>query len=166
MLTFDRHQKWSTYRMECDDLWREHYEDLCRDEGRMKMRPDEAAYRALDEAGSLDILIAREAGIMVGYALSVVRPHLHYADTLIGIEDAYFLTARLRKGMAGVRLIREWEASMRARGCSLIFCMVKDGVGMRYRDRRPDSGPLDNRPIFERLGFGLDGYMMAKWLDV
>lgn len=148
-LTFQT-ESWADYRRDCQPLWREHYDELAARKDRMAMKPDERAYMAAEANGALDILTARETGRMVGYIISVVRPHMHYADTLCGFEDAYFLAASHRKGMAGVRLLRAWEARMRARGVQLIFAYTKPF--------------LDLRPIFERLGFDLTDYVMGKWI--
>lgn len=130
-------EPWGQYRAGCDRLWAEHYEEIAVDKG-MVMKPDEPAYEALERAGQLHVLVGREHGRMVGYVTSVVRPHLHYADTLVGFEDAYFLTKEARRGFAGVTMIREWLAAMRARGCYKAFIMTKPF--------------LDMGPLFERLG--------------
>lgn len=146
MITWQR-EDWASYRRDCDGLWVEHYDEIAVQKS-MKMKPDEPAYRALDASGQLDVLVGRKDGQMVGYVLSVVRPHLHYADSLCGFEDGYFLTKPERRGMAGVRLIREWEASMRARGCQRWFIMTKPF--------------LDMGPVLKRLGYSLTDYVYAK----
>jgi len=149
MITWQR-ETWASYRAECDALWREHYDEIAVQKA-MRMKPDEPAYRALDATGQLDVLVGRKAGVMVGYILSVVRPHLHYADTLCGFEDSYFLTKPERRGMAGVRLLREWEASMRQRGCFKWFIETKPF--------------LDMGPVLTRLGYRPSGYMYAKSVE-
>lgn len=149
MLTFQA-EPWDIYFRDCQALWREHYEELCLRQERMKMKPDVAAYERLEAAGQLHILVAREAGEMVGYILSVVRPHLHYADVLCGFEDAYFLRKTHRRGMAGARLLREWEKAMKARGCQLAFAMTKPWLDMGL--------------LFERLGFAKSDHVYAKWI--
>lgn len=138
------------YVRDCQGLWAEHYAELALRKDRMQMRPDVRAYEAMEAAGALSILTAREGGQMVGYVLSVIRPHLHYADTLCGFEDAYFLAKSHRRGMTGVRMLRAWEAEMRRRGAKLIFAMTKPW--------------LDMSPIFKRLGFEVSDIMFAKWI--
>lgn len=149
MITYQL-EPWSAYYRDCQALWVEHYEELAVRKERMAMKPDVAAYQRLEAAGALSILTARDDGRMVGYILSTVRPHLHYADVLCGFEDAYFLSKSHRKGMTGVRLLREWEKAMRARGVQLVFAMTKPW--------------LDMRPLFERLGFSQSDYVMSKWI--
>lgn len=150
MITFHS-EDWETYFRDCQELWREHYEEIAVDK-RMEMKPNVPVYEALEAAGELDILTARCEGRMVGYVLSLVRPHLHYANTLCGFEDAYFLSKPYRRGMAGVRMIKAWDARMRARGCWKWFIMCKPF--------------LDLAPVLTRLGFGLSDYVYAKTAEV
>ena len=149
-VTFQR-ETWADYFRDCQALWVEHYDELALRKDRMKMKPDVPAYEAMEAAGILDILTVREDGEMIGYVLSAVRPHLHYADTLCGFEDAYFLRKISRRGMLGVRMIREWLMAMRARWCVVAYGMTKPW--------------LDNGPIFERLGGKLSDNVYAFWLE-
>lgn len=150
MITFHT-EDWATYFRDCQTLWVEHYEEVAVAKDRMAMKPNVPVYEALERAGELDILVARSEGRMVGYILSVIRPHLHYADVLCGFEDAYFLSRPHRKGLAGVRLFQAWEKRMRARGCQKWFLMTKPF--------------LDMGPILKRLGYGLSDYVYAKSVE-
>ncbi len=113
------------------------------------MKPDIAAYEALEAAGALSILVARDQGKMVGYFLTSVRRHLHYADVLCGFEDAYFMSKAYR-GASGVRMLKAWERAMRARGVQLLFVMTKPW--------------LDRSPLFVRMGFKTSDYVLSKWI--
>lgn len=148
-VTFTR-ERWATYRAECDELWREHYDELALRKSHMQMKPDEEAYRALDQLGILDIVVARDGPRMVGYVISVVRRHMHYADVLVGYEDAYFLAKSHRHGLTGLRLLQAWVAAMRARKVALLFAMTKPW--------------LDMSPLFKRLGFTLSDLMYSLWI--
>lgn len=103
----------------------EHYEEIAADKDRMPMRPDIKRFEALEAEGQLQVLVAREAGKMVGYAVFIVSPHPHYADVLCGFEDAYFLTKSLRKGWAGIKLLRESIRLLKARGVKRVFVHTK-----------------------------------------
>lgn len=149
MITYHS-ETWASYFADCQELWHEHWLELAVRKERMQMKPDVEAYMALEASGSLDILVLRSEGRMVGYVLSVVRRHLHYADVLVGLEDAYFLTKSERRGMVGVRMIREWEKRMQRRGCQLIFAMTKPW--------------LDKGLIFKRLGFAPSDHVYTKWI--
>lgn len=143
-------ESWDSYFAECQTLWREHYDELAARPDQMKMKPDVMAYRELYATGALSILVARDRGKMVGYFLTSVRRHLHYADVLCGFEDAYFLSKPYRRGMAGVRLLQAWENAMRARGVQLLFVMTKPFLDMTL--------------LLERLGFKTSDLVLAKWI--
>jgi L-amino acid N-acyltransferase YncA len=143
-------EPWEQYFRECQALWEEHYAEIAVDKDRMPMRPDIATYRALEARGQLQIVVARDDGRMIGYILSVIRPHLHYADVLTGYEDAYFLTKPHRRGMTGVNLIREAVRHMKAAGVRKVFFMTK--------------AALDMGRIFERLGFTKTDIVYSKWI--
>lgn len=132
------------------DLWAEHYAEIGADKVRMPMSPDVHFFTALDAAGALQVLTARHRGRMVGYFLTVVRPHTHYSSILCGFEDSYFLTACWRKGLTGVRLIKANEAALRARGVKKVFVMTKSFK---------DLGRL-----YERLGYVNTDHTYAKWI--
>jgi L-amino acid N-acyltransferase YncA len=143
-------EPWATYFLDCQTLWLEHYDEIAVQKDRMAMKPDVVAYQNLEQLGQLQIVTAREAGQMVGYILSVIRPHLHYADVLCGYEDAYFLAKSHRKGMAGVRLIKEAIRHMQAAGVRKAFFMTKVA--------------LDMGAIFRRLGFTETDIVYSKWI--
>lgn len=123
-------EPWAQYRAGCDGLWRQHYNEIAADKQRMPMRPDEPLYRHLESAGQLQIVVARDAGEMVGYMIFVVRPHPHYADVLCGFEDAYFVGTGHRRGWTGVKLIRESIRHLKARGAKRVFIHTKKAKDM------------------------------------
>jgi GNAT superfamily N-acetyltransferase len=143
-------EPWSIYYRDCHALWPEHWDEIAVQKDRMPMRPDVAAYQALEAAGRLQIMVVRDDGRMVGYILSVIRPHLHYADVLCGFEDAYFLTKSHRRGMIGVRLISEAVKHMQQVGCKKAFFQTKVALNMGR--------------IFEHMGFENTDLVYSKWI--
>jgi L-amino acid N-acyltransferase YncA len=143
-------EPWDTYYRDCQALWLAHWDEIAVEKHRMPMRPDVAAYQRLEAAGQLQILVARDDGRMVGYLLTVIRPHLHYADVLCGFEDAYFLAKSHRRGMTGIKLIKEAIRHMQAAGAQKAFFMTK--------------AALDMGAIFERLGFTKCDILYSKWI--
>jgi L-amino acid N-acyltransferase YncA len=143
-------EAWETYYRDCKNLWPEHYDEIAADKDRMPMRPDVATYRKLEAMGCLQIVVARDDGRMIGYVLSVIRPHMHYADVLCGYEDAYFLTKAHRRGMVGVKLLREAVEQMRRVGVRRVFFMTKVAHDMSL--------------IFERMGFIRTDVVYSRWI--
>lgn len=149
MLTFQL-EAWADYHRDCQELWAAHYLEIAVQKDRMEMRPDVAGYLAMEAQGRLQIVTVRDDGRMVGYLLSVIRPHMHYANVLCGFEDAYFLSRTHRRGLTGVKLIREGMRHMQAVGVKKAFFMTK--------------AALDMGRIFERLGFTKSDIVYSKWI--
>lgn len=149
MITFQR-ETWASYVADAGPLWCEHYDEIATDKPNMPMRPDVALYEAMESLGRLVVLTAREDGALVGYFVGLIHPHPHYADVICGTEDAYFLTARCRRGMTGVRLLKAAETQLRAAGAHLALFHTK---------ARKDLGL-----IFERLGFEKSDVIYRKRL--
>jgi GNAT superfamily N-acetyltransferase len=86
--------------------------------GEFPYDPDLESYRKLDEVGALVIFVAREAGVLVGYVLTIVMPHLQYrvrwGSGMIFIRKDY------RKPRVADRLLAFSEDSLRARGVLLV----------------------------------------------
>lgn len=140
---------WPTYYAHCQDLWKEHYEEIGTLKDRKPMSPDVPYFQFLDDNGMLQILTAWQVGRMVGYCLIVVRRHTHY-DVLGGFEDSYFLTQSARKGTVGIRLITNSLYHLRKRGVKEVYFMTKTFK---------DLGKL-----FERLGFSHTDQVYSKWI--
>jgi GNAT superfamily N-acetyltransferase len=149
MITFHI-ESWAQYEADCQELWKLHYDEIAVSKERMPMRPDVTRYKGLEASGQLMILTARKSGAMIGYYLATVMPHPHYADVLCGFEDSYFVAPAERKGMVGVRLIKEAEKRLKQRGVKKVFVMTKS-----FKDLGR---------IFERLGYEQSDICYAKWI--
>jgi GNAT superfamily N-acetyltransferase len=107
--------------------------------------PDWTRYRIIEEAGLLHCFTARdEAGELVGYLTYFLTPSMHYRTVLQAEDDAFFLRADHRKGLAGVRLFRFAEGELRRLGAKRAWAHVKED--------------FDVGPVFERLL----GYRLAE----
>jgi GNAT superfamily N-acetyltransferase len=135
-------------------LWKLHHTEVAdpRDVERIPLDPDWEKYQTLADRGCLHVTGVRENGLLVGYAFVVVDTGLHYRTTLFGHWDLYFVLpeARARNRWIGVKLFREVESVMRARG-------VK-----KMTNRRKTW--LDTGPIFRRLGWRDDEIGSSKWI--
>lgn len=138
MITF-MVEPWSACFGEMSKLWQEHWEEVAINRNSIQLDPDLDEYASLERTGALHVVVARERGAIVGYHISIVRPHLHYRRSLSAFTDVYFLRASHRKGLTGVRLIKAAEETLRARGVQKMFTGTKKH--------------LDMGPIFERLGW-------------
>ena len=143
-------ENWDSYYSDCQELWKEHYDEIAVDKERMEMAPDVSFYQVCEDAGMLSILTARQNGKMIGYFLFIVRPHPHYRNVLCAFEDAYFMSKSCRKGMAGVRLIAEAEKVAKARGAKKLCVFTK-----MFKDLGK---------IYERRGYKLTDHVYWRWL--
>lgn len=149
MITF-MVEGWSAVFPEMSALWAEHWEEVAINRDAIKLDPDLEQYADLERSGALHVVVAREAGEIVGYHISIVRPHLHYRKSLSAFTDVYFLRKSHRQGMTGVKLIKEAEASLAARGVQKMF------TGTKLH--------LDMGPIFERLGWTPTEMLFTKMI--
>jgi len=147
-------ERWETYVQDAPPLWCLHYDEVALDQDVIPMDMDVERYAALDVADILHIVTMRTApeGHLVGYHTSLVAPHLHYKSTLVAAVDLYYVLPDYRKGWAGVRLFREAERTLKARG------VVKIASGTKLHDG------LDMSRLFVHLGYRLTEQLVTKLL--
>jgi GNAT superfamily N-acetyltransferase len=144
-------ERWPDVVDEARPLWDLHWQEVALDRERIPLDPDFALYAQLDAMDQLHIVTVRDAGqTLVGYHASIVRPHPHYRTSLSAFTDLYYLLPPCRKGMVGVRLFREVERTLRARGVEKASVQTKVS--------------LDMSRIFERLGWRLTEKVYTKYL--
>jgi len=123
-----------SYRVESMDecledmrhLWMVHWEEIALDRDKIALEPDIETFRVLEDAGGLHIVVARdEADQVVGYHVSVVRPHLHYRSSLTAYVDMYFIHPEHRRGRVGIKLFLFAEQTLRELGVQRIYTGTK-----------------------------------------
>lgn len=132
-------EPWSSFKAESLNLWPLHWQEIAIDRDKIKLNIDYDQYDQTDAQGALHVVVAREAGKIIGYWLGIVRPHLHYADSLSAFTDVYYILPEHRKGRVGINLFKEAEKTLRARGVQKIF------TGTKVH--------LDMGKVFEHLGY-------------
>lgn len=111
-------------------LLQEHWEEIARNKAVMVLKPHVQAYRELERTGSLISLGAFVDDQMVGYAVTVVTRHLHYADLTYAQNDVIFVSRKHRTGRAGLALMRETERIATDRGCKLVMWHAKEDTAL------------------------------------
>ena len=66
----------------------EHYDELCVTKD-FPLMPDYEAYGRLHIANMLRCITVREDNALIGYAIFIVQPHLHYKSCTTAFEDIY-----------------------------------------------------------------------------
>ncbi len=107
-------------------------------------------YDAMAKVGQLHIVTVRDSGLIVGYHWSIVRPHLHYKQSLTAYTDIYYLFPKYRKGMNGIKLFKFAEKTLKERGVQRMYTASKV--------------KLDMSVVFERLGWSKTEVVYTKLL--
>jgi GNAT superfamily N-acetyltransferase len=143
-------EPWSACLPDISQHWSAHWNEVALHKDEIPLDPDFDEYARIEKAGQLHCSVARHRGVCVGYAVVIVRRHLHYKTSLSGYFDLYYLHPNFRAGWAGVRLFRHAEAVMRKRGVERLFTGTKVS--------------LDASVIFKRLGWDESERVWAKLL--
>jgi len=119
-----------------------HYDELCVTKD-FPLSPDYDAYKRLADAGMLRCITVRADEEVIGYAIFVIQPHLHYMTCKTAFEDIYYIRPDFRKGRVGIRLFKYAEEVLKGIGVNRIIMHTKIH--------------MDNSKLFEYLGY--------KWTD-
>ena len=140
----------STFIEELRLLIPEHYEELCVTKD-FPLLPDYEAYGRLAVADMLRCITCRSDGKLIGYAIFVVQPHLHYRSCKTAFEDLYFVKKEFRQGRIGIRLFQYAEDVLKKDGVNRIIMHTKIH--------------LDNSRLFEYLGYKHTDKIFTKILS-
>lgn len=103
-----------------------HYQDI-------PLCVDWEAYARLAFAGNLKIFTVRDPGGLRGYAVFMLHHSLHYATSLMAVQDVLYLDPRFRKLHLGMQFIGYCDEALRHLGVQVVHHHVK---------RAHDFGPL------------------------
>lgn len=143
-------EKLRDVRPEMELLFPAHWEEVARDRETIKLNPDWPSYFQMEDAGQVQALIVRSEGKVIGYHVSFLKVHLHYADSLHAFTDLYFILPEFRVGRVGIQMFREVEKEWRRRGVVKAFTGTKCSA--------------DKSRIFEHLGWNRTEYLFTKVL--
>lgn len=127
---------------ELKELFPLHYEELCVTKD-FPLAPDYEAYKRLADNGMLRCITVRADDEVIGYAIFVIQPHLHYMTCKTAFEDIYYIRPEFRKGRVGIRLFKYAEEVLKGIGVNRVIMHTKIH--------------MDNSKLFEYLGY--------KWTD-
>lgn len=113
----------------------------------LTLSPDWGGFLQMERQGRLVMIVARDGGLVVGYAVFALQRHLHYAET-VAINDAIYLAPEVRKGFAARGLIRFADTCLIESGARKIYYHVK----LRH----------DWRALLERIGYEQQEVIMSR----
>lgn len=102
-----------------------HYQELTLHKEHIKLDPDWKKYETLANANNLAVITARDNGILVGYSVFFITNHMHYKQNKMAMNDVLFLHPDYRKGMTGIKLIKESERALLNLGVIKIIWHIK-----------------------------------------
>lgn len=132
-------ERWRDLKSEMLPLLVRHWREIALNHAEVPLDIDHERYDALDASEALHILTARRGGLLIGYHVAIVSPHLHYRSTLHGITDVYWIAPECRHGVTAMRLFQAVERELKKLGVRKLFTATKLH--------------LDQGPLFERLGY-------------
>ena len=120
-------ERYDTCADEIDALAIEHGNEVQPHGGAFKVDPDLEAWRQLDHLNVLNTVTARDGPLLVGYALSIVMPHLQFKGVKWASGDGVWLSRAWRRPRVIDRLLDCAEDSLRARSVILNVIGVHPG---------------------------------------
>lgn len=112
----------------------------------LPLNVDWEAFRGMEAAGLEVCIAARRGGRLIGYAVYLVCPALHYRGWIVADADVFYLEPEDRRGWVGVNLFRAAEAALKEKGVDEVWQRVKLHV-------KPGRGRSDLGPLFRHLGY-------------
>ena len=107
-------------------LVQEHHEEVDTDKERVQMNPDYDTYLALEEAGAVVLHTVRDNGILAGYSVVLVHPHLHYKDNVYGQNDLLYVCPEYRSEGLAKGLLETQEEHLKELGVTVMTMHMKE----------------------------------------
>jgi GNAT superfamily N-acetyltransferase len=130
------------------DMMQAHYEESAKFKGVLKLHPNWGEYLGMQAKGELVFVVARINTFVVGYMVIVVKPHLHYVDVKLAVDDLHYLMPEYRGQGWGKSMIMFAEKAARQAGATVFSMRCKAAQNHGY--------------IFESLGYELTDLVYVK----
>ena len=137
-------ERFSWLRHSGAELFERHYREASADLT-VPLDPNWPLYDAMEQQNLEACVVIRKDGALIGYAVFLMTPHLHY-DHVVAEADVFFIDPAHRSGWLGVKLFQLTEDLLREKGVSEICSRVKLHV-------KPGRGGRDLGMLFEFLGY-------------
>ncbi len=125
-----------------------HREELATYKHIMKVNPDVAMYKILEDTGKIFTLALYDENKIVGYSVTLVFTHMHYSDTIHAQNDLIFVHPDYRRGRHGIKLIAETERIAKERGAKFIIFHGKEGT--KFCELMPKMGYTVHDIVFTK----------------
>jgi len=126
-----------------------HYDELTASKA-YPLDPVWENYETLWNSKGLQFITCKDDGVLIGYIIFFIGPHLHYKTCLTAFEDIYFLKKEYRKGRVGLKMFQFAEKHLKNEGINRVVYNTKV--------------KSDNSSLFEYLGYTLVDKVFTKLL--
>ena len=126
---------------EIKPLLRAHYEEISTDKEIRVLDPDYDKYIQLNEMGGLRVFTVRDDGVLIGYFVTLMTPHIHYMQTEFAMNDIMYLDPGHRGGTVGYRMVKLAIEDLKNLGVEVLIIHMK--VEYPFRE------------LLSKLGFNL-----------
>lgn len=151
MITFAVEQ-WSQFKDEARDIFQIHWEEIALHKDSIKLEIDFDSFDGMDAQGVLHVVVARDAGKIVGYWLGIIKPHLHYVNSLTAYTDVYYVRQESRRDVfLFQKMLAFVEKTLKDRGVQKLFIASKSHK--------------DLSKIFDRMGMTRTETVYTKLLE-
>ena len=116
-----KEERWSNFWPDCLPLLKEHNDEIGELNQNMPLDPDIDTIAALDKAGIVQIVTAREDAAMIGYCTFTLGNSLMSRKILCGTQSIYFVKESKRNTDTWMRLYNESIKLMKAKGVKNIY---------------------------------------------
>ena len=110
---------------ELEVLIKIHYEEIALHKDYVDLNPFWEAYHKMEAIRRINIITAREDGVLIGYVVDSVNRSLHYKDHLFATNDVFFVHPDHRTGSTGLRMFKAAEVCLKAMGASVWLVQTK-----------------------------------------
>lgn len=106
----------------------DHYEEV--GSKKIRMNVDWGRYCDLQREKLLFVMIVRDQGKLIGYMSYLIQSHLRYG-ILMAVADVFFLDASYRNSPIGLKMFKQAEKMLKAKGAKAIVnhCKVSNDFG-------------------------------------
>lgn len=109
---------------EAAPLLEAHWEEIAHFKD-VPLNPDYDLYLKMEVLGVVRVFTMRDAGRLTGYIVYLVRPALHYQQSVQATQDILYLNPALRGHMLGARMLQWCDEQLAAEGVDFVHQHVK-----------------------------------------
>ena len=106
MIEFTIEPGYDKFWAEAEHLIVAHWNEVGNHRDVLTLNPRHEVYRALEVRGELDIIMAREDGVLKGYFFLLYTQHPRDVSVKMAMDDIMYLTPSARKNWAGYKMIK------------------------------------------------------------